>query len=169
MSPSLRKFLLTAHVTSTLGWLGSAAAFLTLAVAGLVEEDAQMVRAAYLAAEPITRFAIVPLALASVLTGIVQSLGTPWGLFRHYWVLFKLVLTVLATIILLEYTQTVSFFADRAANQDAADLGGLASFVLHSAGGVVLLLVTTVLAVYKPQGLTPYGQRKQREQRPSAR
>ena len=40
---------------------------------------------------------------------------------------------------------------------------GLRSYLLHSGGGLLALLVTTVLAVYKPQGLTPYGWRKQSE------
>ena len=46
-------------------------------------------------------FVIVPLAIASLLTGVVQALATPWGLFRHYWVVIKLFLTVFATLVLL--------------------------------------------------------------------
>jgi hypothetical protein len=166
MPPRLRKFALTAHVTSSVGWFGAIVAFLALAIVGLTSQDAQMVRAVYLAAEPITWFVIVPLALASLLTGIVQSLGTTWGLFRHYWVLFKLLLTVLATSILLMYTQTVGYFASIAA-EPGASLGELRAptFVLHSGAGLLVLLVTTVLAVYKPRGLTGYGRRKQDEQR----
>ena len=48
MAPSLRKFALTVHVTSSVGWLGAVAAFLALAVAGLTSRDAQTVRATYL-------------------------------------------------------------------------------------------------------------------------
>ncbi len=167
LTPGLRKFVLTAHVASSVGWLGAAAAFLALAVAGQTSRDAQMVRAAYLAAEPITWYLLVPLSLASLLTGIVQSLGTPWGLFRHYWVLFKLALTVFATVILVQYTQTVGYFAGVAAEtgSSGADPGGLASYILHSGGGLLVLLVTTVLSVYKPRGMTRYGWRKQDEQR----
>jgi hypothetical protein len=43
-----------------------------------------MARAAYLAMDLTSRFVIVPLARASLLTGLAQALGTPWGLFRHY-------------------------------------------------------------------------------------
>ena len=166
MTPRLRKFTLTAHVTSSVGWLGAVVAFLALAVAGLTSRDAQLVRAVYLVAEPITRFVLVPLALASLLTGIVQSLGTTWGLFRYYWVLFKLVLNILATVVLLMYTRTVSYFADVAA-QSSGDLAELRSpsFVLHSSGGLLVLLTATVLGVYKPRGMTRYGQRKQYEHR----
>lgn len=164
--PGVRKFALTAHVTASVGWLGAVAAFLALAVVGLTSEDAQTVRAVYLAAEPVTWFALVPLALVSLLTGLVQSLVTAWGLFRHYWVVFKLAINVFATGVLLMYTQTVGSFADVAA-RPGGDLDDLrsASFVLHASGALLLLVVATTLAVYKPRGLTPYGRRKQREQR----
>lgn len=83
--PRLRKFVLTAHLTSSVGWLGAIAAFLALAVAGLTSQDEQTVRAAYLAMELTAWFVTVPLALASLLSGLIQALGTPWGMFRHYW------------------------------------------------------------------------------------
>jgi hypothetical protein len=86
MTSGLRKFALTAHVTSSVGLLGSIAAFLALAVTGITSQDAQMVRAAYPAMALIARLVIIPLAFASLLTGLIQSLGTPWGLFRRYWV-----------------------------------------------------------------------------------
>lgn len=118
MTPGLRKFSLTAHITFSVGWLGAVAGFLALAVAGLNSQDAQMVRAAYLAMELIGWFVIVPLSLASLLTGLVQSLGTEWGLFRHYWVLAKLLITVLATIVLLLHMQPICHIAGVAADPD---------------------------------------------------
>jgi len=165
MTPRVRKLALTAHVVSSVGWLGAVGVFLALAVVGLTSQDAQLVRAVYLAAEPIIWFAIIPLALASLLSGLVQSLGSTWGLFRHYWVLFKLLIAVVATIVLLQYTDTVGFFANLA--ESSADPRELKSptFVLHSAAALLLLLAATTLAVYKPRGMTPYGRRKQHDQR----
>ncbi|MBI2351051.1 MAG: DUF2269 domain-containing protein [Deltaproteobacteria bacterium] len=166
MTPRLRKLALTAHVTTTLGWLGAVVVFLALAVVGLTNQDAQTVRGAYLVMEPAAWFVLVPLAIASLLTGIVQSLGTPWGLFRHYWVLFKLLITVFATIVLLIYMETFSLMAGVAADLSAdLDVVRNASPGLHAALALLLLLVATVLAVYKPRGMTAYGRRKQKEQR----
>jgi hypothetical protein len=166
MTPGLRKFALTAHVTTTVGWLGAVVVFLALAVVGLTSQDAQTVRGAYLVMEPAARFVLVPLAFASLLTGLVQSLGTEWGLFRHYWVLFKLLITGFATIVLLIYMETFSFMAGVAADP-SADLGVVrnASPTLHAALALLVLLVATVLGLYKPRGMTPYGWRKQHEQR----
>ncbi|MGM0883216.1 MAG: DUF2269 domain-containing protein [Bacillota bacterium] len=166
MKPGLRKFALTAHITSSVGWIGAVVAYLALVVATQTSQDAQTVRAAFIAMEPITWFALVPLSFASLLTGLVMSLGTPWGLFRHYWVIAKLLLTVLATIVLLSYTQTVSFLAGEAADPDAdlGRLGGGGQF-LHPGVGLLVLLVVLVLSVYKPRGMTRYGWRKQQEKR----
>ena len=166
MRPSIRKFALTAHVTCSVSWLGALAAFLALAVAGVSGQDTQMVRAAYLAMELTARFVIVPLAFASLLTGLVQSLGTTWGLFRHYWVLAKLVLTVFAATVLLVKMQLIGYAARLAGETtlSRADLraAGL-QLVVHAAGGLLVLLVPTVLSVYKPRGLTRYGQRIRHE------
>ena len=169
MPPRLRTFALTAHVTFSVGWLGAVAAFLALAVAGLVSQDAETVRGAYLVMELTGWFVLVPLSIASLLTGLVQALGTPWGLFRHYWVLAKLLVNLFATVVLLIYMGTLDSFAAAAAETSfsSSDLSELRSPspVLHAGLALLLLLVATTLAVYKPRGMTPYGQRKQREQR----
>jgi hypothetical protein len=151
MTPALRKFALTAHVTFSVGWLGAVVAYLALAIAGLTSQDAQVVRSAYLAMKLTGWFVIVPLSLASLLTGLVQSLGTDWGLFRHYWILVKFVLTVGATTILLLHMPEVS------------RMKGVVAEVVHGGGGLLVLLATTTLSVYKPWGRTGYGRRKQPE------
>jgi hypothetical protein len=167
MSPGMRKFALTAHVVSSVGWLGAVASTIALAVVALSSDDLQLVRAAYLAMEPTGWFALLPLSLASLLTGLVQSLGTAWGLFRHYWVLFKLLINVVASIVLLLYMETLGFFADLAAQEtwSSADLGVLRSPspMLHATLALMLLVAAATLSVYKPRGMTRYGWRKQRE------
>src|SRR5215217_9558763 len=166
MTPRIRKFALAAHVASSVGWLGAVAAFLALAVVGLTSQDAETVRGVYLVMEPAARLVLVPLAFASLLTGLVQSLGTAWGLFRHYWVVFKLLITGFATLVLLLYMETFRVMAGVAADPSAV-LGAVRnpSPALHAGAALLLLLVATVLAVYKPRGVTPYGRRKQREER----
>ncbi|MEU2267072.1 hypothetical protein ABZ568_11700 [Streptomyces olindensis] len=166
MPPRLRKLALVAHVTSSVGWLGAVVAFLALAVIGTTSQDPATVRGVYLVMEPTAWYTLVPLAFAALLTGIVQSLGTPWGLFRHYWVLFKLLINVVATVVLLIYMGTFRSMAHRAADPEA-ELSSVRDFspVLHSVLALVVLLLAMVLAVYKPRGVTPFGQRKQGAQR----
>jgi hypothetical protein len=167
LTPGIRKFMRTAHITFTVGWLGSVAGFLALAVAGLTSPDFQIVRASYIAMELTARFVIVPLSLAPLLlTGPILSLGTPWGLFRHYWILAKLLINILSTIILLVHRQPISYLSRVAAagTLSSADRGAQVQLVVAAAAGLLALLVATALAVYKPRGMTPYGWRKQYEE-----
>ena len=165
MTPPLRKFMLTTHVTFSVGWIGGVVAYLTLGIAAVIGQDVQIVRAAWIGMELIGWFAIVPLALASLLSGLVMSLGTKWGLFQYYWTLISLVLTVLATVVLLVHMQTVSDVAGRAAETPGAAVGGLPGEFVHAGVGMLVLLVIQVLNIYKPRGMTPYGWRKQQERR----
>jgi uncharacterized membrane protein len=156
----VRRFALTAHVTLSVGWMGAVAVFLALALIAVTHDHGPTVRGAYLVMEPAAWFALVPLAFASLLTGTVMSLGTTWGLFRHYWVVFKLLLTVFATIILLIYMETFRQMAALAADP-AVELAAVRNLspALHSVLAILVLLVATVLGIYKPYGLTPYGRR----------
>ena len=166
MTAGLRKLALTTHITASAGWLGSVAAFLALSIAGLASDESHVVRAAYLSMHMTTWFVIVPFCLASLVTGLVESLGTPWGLFRHYWVITKLVLTVLATVILLLHTRPISFLADVAAQTalSSIDFRQLRlQLVGDASAALFVLLVTTTLSVYKPWGMTPFGLRMQSE------
>lgn len=166
MTPRLSKLALTAHINFSVGWLGAVVAYLALAIAGLTSHDAQMVRAAYRSMELIGWFVIVPFSLAALLTGLVQSLGTQWGLFRHYWILVKFLLTTGATIVLLGHMRAVSRMSSIAAETilSSADFRTLRiQLLVHAAGGLLVLLVAMTLSVYKPWGTTSYGRRKKHE------
>ena len=173
MGRVLRRLLLTAHIIASVGWLGAVAAFFALAVAGVRSGDAQIVRGLDAGLGLLGRALILPLCLASLATGVAQALATPWGLFRHYWVVVKLGITVVSTGILLLHLQPIDHLAAGAtapAFTVAADLPVRVKLVTASGAAVLALLLTTVLSVYKPKGLTPYGRRlwSRRLQRASA-
>jgi hypothetical protein len=165
LTPALRKLMLTTHVTASVGWCGALAVFLAHAIASVFSRDEQIVRAVSVAMGLTAWFVILPLSLASLVTGLVQALGTAWGLFRHYWVLFKLVLTAVATGVLLLKLGPISRVADAAqevAYSSASSAGLRVSLLVHAVGGLLMLLAAVALAVYKPRGMTPYGARKAR-------
>lgn len=168
MSQGIRKFVLTAHVATSVGLLGSIASFLALSIAGITTENIAVVRSVYPAMQLIAQFVIVPLAFFSLFTGIVQALGTPWGLFRHYWVVIKLLITVFATVILLIKMRlvdaAVSMAASVALSDSALRAAGM-QLTVHAAAGLLVLLVPMVLSTYKPKGVTKYGLRQQRIER----
>jgi hypothetical protein len=169
MAPGLRKLALTVHVACSVGLLGAIAGFFALGIAGLGSRDPALLRSAYPAMELTTWFAIVPLAVAALLTGLLQALGTPWGLIRHYWVLAKLLLTLLATLVLLLQLEPIGYLADAVTEPSfAADhlLPLRLSLVWpHAGGGLLVLLATVALSVYKPRGWTRHGWRKRHAQR----
>jgi hypothetical protein len=168
MAPGLRKLALTAHVTCSVGWLGAVAGFLALAVAGLTPRELHTLRASYIAMDLIGWYVIVPLCFASLVTGLIQALGTPWGLFRHYWVVAKLLIAIVATIVLLVHMQPISALG-RAAAERTLGLGDFRDvriqLVADAGAALLVLIVATTFSIYKPRGLTRYGWRKQREQR----
>lgn len=169
MPSAVRKLALTAHVATSVGTLGAVACFLALAVTGLASTDAQLMRSAYLTMDLTAWFVIVPLVFASLLTGLIQSLGTPWGLLRHYWVLVKLLLTVVVAVVLLLQLELIGYLAEAASETtfSGTDLLELrTSPVIHAAGGMLALLIPIVLSLYKPRGMTRYGWRKQFDKRP---
>lgn len=87
--------------------------------------------------------------------GIIQSWVTPWGLIRHYWVLAKLLLTTIANIIFLLKLKLIGYLAEVAAQKMIApsDLRQLRTeLVFHAGGGRLVLLLITVLSVFKPWG-----------------
>lgn len=171
-SPVVRRGLLVLHVASSVGWLGAVVVSTMLAVMALVSPDADVVRAVWLVMPAIGWEALLPLSLLSLATGVVQSLGTRWGLFRHYWVLIKLALNLLASIVLLLYLETLDRFAAAArAGAVSTQSGGPvdASPLVHGLGALALLVIALVLSVFKPAGMTPYGVRRARQERAEAR
>ncbi len=158
LSRTWRKIALSAHATSSVGWFGAVVAFLALALIGLRGDGTDgLVRSAYIAMEAVGWFVIVPFSLASLATGLIQSLGTQWGVFRHYWVVSKLLITVGASLLIMLHMQVVSTVAQ------AASTGSLSvdhlrdprmQLVADAGAASVVLLIAIVLSIFKPQGRT---------------
>lgn len=151
-----RKVILSAHVTASVGWFGAVIAFLVLAMIGLRGHESEgVIRSAYISMETIGWFVIVPFSLASFASGLVQSLGTQWGLFRHYWVVAKLFITVGASLLLLLHMTVMSSVAEAAAagSLSMAHLRDPRVQLVGDAGAAaIVLLVAIALSVFKPEG-----------------
>lgn len=110
----------------------------------------------------IGRFVIAPLSLTALATGLIHALGTEWGLFRHFWVLVKLLLAIFSTIVLMAKIPLMGRAACLAAEMTLPSADPRAAgmqLLLHSTGGLLVLLVITTLSIFKPWGLTRYGHR----------
>lgn len=100
------------------------------------------------------------LGCLAFLTGLLMSLGTSWGLVRHYWVLIAFVLTTLALAVLLLHMPTVSQTAEVARTMTETKAVTLGGDIVHPAVGIGVLVVVAVLNIYKPRGQTGLGQHK---------
>ncbi len=160
MTPRFQKLALLAHITFSVGWFGAVVPYLALAIAGLTSRDVQLVRSAYLSMELIGWYVIVPFSFAALLSGLIQSLFSQWGLFRHWWILAKLVLTIFAVLILLQHMRDVSRLAHMAQGTMLLSSADFRPDLIHASGGLLVLLAAMTLSVFKPWGMTPYGRRR---------
>ncbi|WMJ71631.1 hypothetical protein RCC89_00370 [Cytophagaceae bacterium ABcell3] len=155
MKIKIKKPILVSHITFSVGWLGSVITFLVLAVTGLTTLDNQLSRSAIVAMNINVWFVIVPLCFLSLITGLVLALGTKWGLFRHYWITVKLLLTVGMTFLLLTHLQPISELANVASEASFAnsDYTNELLTIIAEAGGAILTLVGVItISIYKPWG-----------------
>lgn len=159
MTPRFQKLALLAHIAFSVGWFGAVVPYLALVVAGLFSRDVQLVRSAYLSMELIGWYVLVPFSFAALLSGLVQSLITQWGLLRHWWILAKLALTIFAVVILLQHMRDVSRIA-HIAHGTILSSADFRSDLIHASGGLLVLFATMTLSVFKPWGMTSYGRRR---------
>ncbi|MGW5363611.1 hypothetical protein [Actinopolymorpha pittospori] len=169
MSPPTYRFLVAVHLIVSVAWLGIVAAKLVLGIAAVTSETTVVAMARFTAMD-VLNIAFRPLAVATVVTGVALSLGTKWGLLRHYWVATKLALTVgvIGTAVLLAdrlaqtATGTTRGSAGAAAGGDSIlDLARAPTTLLLGlcVAHLAMLVLATVFSVYKPWGKTPLGRR----------
>jgi hypothetical protein len=160
LPPQWRKVLRAAHVTVSVGLLGSDAAVLALASAGRLGSDPVTV---YPAAHMIGELLLLPLAVLALATGVALGLLTPWGLLRYWWVVMSLAVTAagtgLATFVLVPGLGAAATAA--LARHPVADATGL---VRDSGAACCVLIATVVLSYVKPFGTV---RRRPRTKRPA--
>ncbi|MFE5240544.1 MULTISPECIES: DUF2269 domain-containing protein [unclassified Streptomyces] len=157
----VRRGVLVAHVAVSVSWLGLTLGLLALGLTAFLTEDATTAQAATRAMKVFGDWLVVPVALGSLLSGLVLALGTPWGLARHRWVWTKFWLTLT--------TAGLSVFSlrpgiDEAAARGAADI----DLVIAPSVATATYLFVTAISVLKPWGPTRRG-RRLRQARESAR
>ncbi len=159
MNLRLNKIVYTSHVTFSVGWFGAVAVFLVLAITGIASQNPQVANGAYLAMKLSAWFIIVPFCIASLLTGIIQSFITKWGLLRHYWIVVKLILTVASTILLLLHLNPIGYLANTSlgSNELISEPGLQIQMIATSGAALIMLLALITISIYKPWGKTSFA------------
>ena len=162
MSRRRRKLVLTLHVGSSVGWLGAAIAMTVLLVAGLVTGNPALRHSAFTFMHVYDLAVMIPLGYLALITGVLLSVGTNWGLLKHWWIVVKLVLTVAVLVFAGVFTSGwVLEAVARTARDPMADLDMLAvQLVANVAAFNIVFWMNTTISVFKPWGPTPRGERK---------
>lgn len=162
-----RRAVLVVHVVVSVGWLGLSVCLLALAVAGFTSDSADADAVAYRAMNIFGVWLVMPFALLTLLSGLVLSLGTHWGLARHRWVWTKFWLTLIAgTASLLALRPELAHAAAAVTAGEQVD-----GFPLLFPPSVSLSLYVfmTALSVLKPWGPTRRGRRPRQSRRTARR
>lgn len=155
ITPRLNKLLLTTHIVFSVGWLGAVAVFLALAITGLTSQNILMARSCFLAMELTTWIIIVPFCLTTLFTGIIQAVITKWGLLNHYWIVVKLFLTIVSTLLLFLHIEPIEYMAHTAADpsfSNSQHFQQIINLIAKAGAAVLVLVVITTISVYKPWG-----------------
>lgn len=157
LPPRGRKFLLAVHVIFSIAWIGVSSCMVVLSLMGLSFDDPRMVEAIYQALKIFDLTVITITSFTSVASGILLACYTPWGLFKHWWVIIKLVLSLIVFVFAFTLTHPAVLSALETAHAhtvsgplDVSEDGvplAILSPVLCS-----MLLIAAILSFAKPWG-----------------
>jgi hypothetical protein len=165
-SPRAYKVLLTAHIITSVGWLGVVFAKLVLALTAATAASPD-VSAILLVALDAVNAAFAPASTGAIVSGVLLSLGTRWGLLQHHWVVAKLVLTVGVFGTAVQVVPRIVGLAVAEPTLFGLPWGPAALLAFAAAIHLLMLGAATALAVYKPWGKTWLGRRDDARRRPA--
>ncbi|MFI0424431.1 hypothetical protein [Spongiactinospora sp. 9N601] len=164
-TPRVRRPVLLLHVVSSVGWLGLNLGVPALAIIGMTTGDPEVQHAVYRVLGLLGDLYLIPLSLTAFTTGVLLSLMTSWGLLRHYWVIAKFALTLIAVVLI-----PTSLLPGLHAAAEAVASAPPGTFAAVPRGGVgqvgagfvstAMYLTCAVLSIYKPWGRTAFGRRR---------
>src|SRR3954453_18474518 len=140
-----RRGLLTGHIATGVGLLGSVAVVLAINIRAATTADPQLAASSYELLAMLTLLFGIPLSFASLISGVLLGLSSQWGVVRYGWVVAKLVLLVgvllMGALVLGPGTDSMR----------AGDGGAEARLIAGASYDVCALLFATGLSVFKPR------------------
>jgi hypothetical protein len=164
LTPAMRKSVMVLHAITGIGWMGVDIALFVLLITARTTDDATLVVSGFNAIRIIVPVAVPPLSLGILVTGLILGWGTPWGLVRHWWVLVKLILSLIMTVLvflsLVPAASSIPVLSATPMSADAvrAGLGSLPTQLMFPPIVSFLMLgVATILSIFKPWRRTPWS------------
>jgi uncharacterized membrane protein len=154
-----KRWLVSAHILSMVVWFGTTVCFLILMIIATQTSDSRTLHIIYTLVETLDVSLIWPSSLASVTTGALIAILTPWGLFRFYWIVLKEVLSLLSIILGMIGLHPWLLYALTVTSAKEGSLVQAASLVVNQqkqfAGIIFQLIALTlmvVISLFKPWG-----------------
>ncbi|MET8677272.1 hypothetical protein ABZW18_06710 [Streptomyces sp. NPDC004647] len=162
-----RKVWLMLHIGFSVSWMGLSLAMVVMSVVGLTADGHGTRRTAYDIMHLFDLTLVIPSMALALITGVVVSLGTPWGLIRHWWVLLKFVIALSLPLFAAFFEH--KWIKELRALEPSQEPGGTGlALVVCLVVFTVLLWTAVFLSVFKPGGRTRWG-RGPRRRDPQAR
>ncbi|MFJ8107269.1 hypothetical protein [Streptomyces sp. NPDC096132] len=171
ISPRLRKAVLTIHVAISVGWLGLVTGMFAMSVAGATTHDAAQQAAMYRTMSLLDEIFLGMTSMFALISGIVVSAGTKWGLLRRTWVATKFFLTMGVMVLGFSVIHQLILEANTLVDEGAPARGGELDGVGWAMSGAALvallsLIFMTAVSTYKPWGTTRWGRTPAARTRP---
>lgn len=157
-----KKWLLSLHILFAAIMLGTSVTFLILSITAVSTKDSGLVLSCYKAMHVLSETSVRASVIGTIVTGILLSLWTHWGLVKYYWIIAKEVLTLVAVILgpigmYIWTLQGISLLTDvgvEGANQGAYVVNTISLFI-----GIGLQIIS-LIAMYLLSVFKPWGKRK---------
>ncbi|TDQ39805.1 hypothetical protein [Aureibacillus halotolerans] len=91
-----KRWLLTLHLLFAGILLGVSVTFLVLSITAATTNDQSVLLASYTSMHTLATSAVRASTIGTVVTGILLSIWTKWGLFTFYWIIAKEILTLIS-------------------------------------------------------------------------
>lgn len=158
----IRRFTIFLHVLVSVSWIGVDLVIGVLSFTGLTTDDPQTMATAYTAISMFGVPLLLTLGLLALATGLTLGWGTRFGLVRHWWVVTKLIISlVLITLVVVALRPTLIDAAAESAVVDPTLPERLdqvrLNMIFPPLVSTAALLFATWLGVYKPWGQTRFG------------
>jgi hypothetical protein len=164
LAPAARKAVMVLHAICGISWMGVDIAVFVLLVTARTTNDPALVISGFNAIRMIVPIAVPPLSLGILLTGLILGLGTRWGLLRYWWVLLKLMLSLIMTVLvfvsLVPGVNSIAVLSTTTMSADAvrASLGSLPDQLMFPPIVSFLMLgIAAILSIFKPWRRTPWS------------
>ncbi|MGO1051790.1 hypothetical protein [Crossiella sp. CA198] len=141
------------HLGSGVGWFGVALCQLVLNIIGRTTADAGLRVATHKIGHTLDIWLLIPLVLLALVSGVVLAWRSNWGVFRHWWIVVKLV----ATIVLMVFSAIwlggwIGAAAELALAQGPPYFEVRNKLLGGSIFNNVSILLMVVISVFKPWG-----------------